>query len=48
MTEDALQKTLDYEGKIDRSESNVKTLIADGRIKAQEFLAARVPSTKPM
>jgi NTE family protein len=45
---DALQKTLDYEGKIDRSESNVKTLIADGRIKAQEFLAARVPSTKPM
>jgi NTE family protein len=44
---DALQKTLDYEGKIDRSDRNIKTLIADGRIKAREFLAARVPSPKP-
>ena len=38
---DAIQKALDYEGKIDRSERNIRTLIAEGRIKAVEFLAAR-------
>jgi NTE family protein len=38
---DAVQKTLDYEGKIDRSERNIRTLIAEGRTKAREFLAAR-------
>jgi hypothetical protein len=36
-----LQKTLDYEGKGDRSERNMQTLIAEGRTKAQGFLTAR-------
>jgi len=40
-----LQKTLDYEGKIDRSERNMQTLIAEGRTKAQEFLTTRVKRT---
>jgi hypothetical protein len=42
---EALQKTLDYEGKIDRSERNMQTLIAEGRTKAQEFPTTRVKRT---
>jgi NTE family protein len=36
-----LQTSLDFEGKLDRSERNIQTLITDGRAKAKEFLAAR-------
>jgi NTE family protein len=42
---DELQKTIDYEGKIDRSERAIQTLIADGRMRATEFLAARASAT---
>jgi NTE family protein len=38
---DHLQKTLDFESKLDRSEEAIQTLIDDGRSKAKEFLAAR-------
>lgn len=38
---DELQKTLDYEGKLDRSERAVQTLMADGRSRAEEFLRER-------
>ncbi|MGA7356878.1 MAG: hypothetical protein WBW76_15755, partial [Candidatus Cybelea sp.] len=41
---DELQKTLDYEGKLDRSEGAVRALMADGRRRAEEFLAATEPS----
>jgi NTE family protein len=38
---DELQRAIDYEGKLDRSERAVQTLMADGRMRAEEFLAAR-------
>ena len=36
-----LPKTLDYEGKLDRSERAVQMLMADGRRRAEEFLRVR-------
>jgi NTE family protein len=38
---DAMQRTLDYEGKLDRSQSNIEGLIAEGRAQARKFLADR-------
>ncbi|CAE6801899.1 patatin-like phospholipase family protein [Paraburkholderia haematera] len=39
-----LQKTLDYEGKIDRGSRNIDILINDGRQQARAFLDARTPA----
>jgi NTE family protein len=36
-----VQRTLDYEGKIDRSFENIELLIADGRNRGREFLIER-------
>ncbi|HEY2474759.1 MAG TPA: patatin-like phospholipase family protein, partial [Candidatus Cybelea sp.] len=44
---DELQKTLDYEGKLDRSERAVQRLMADGRNRAEEFLRARTHNPPP-
>jgi NTE family protein len=38
---DELQKTLDYEGKLDRGERAVQRLMAEGRSRAEEFLSER-------
>lgn len=38
---DELQQTIDYEGKLDRSERAIQTLMSDGRARAEEFLKAR-------
>jgi NTE family protein len=38
---DELQRTLDYEGKLDRSPGNIGTLIAHGEERGKAFLAAR-------
>jgi hypothetical protein len=38
---DELKRTIDYEGKLDRSEHAFQTLVTDGRRRAEEFLAAR-------
>ena len=38
---DELQRTLDYEGKIDRGSDNIELLIADGRKRGREFLGKR-------
>jgi NTE family protein len=40
MSED-MQQTLDYEGKLDRSHTNIEGLIAEGKAQARRFLAAR-------
>jgi len=38
---EAMQQSLDYEGKIDRGERNIRTLIAHGEEQARAFLEAR-------
>jgi NTE family protein len=38
---EAIQKTLDYEGKLDRSQTNIEGLIAEGEAQARKFLADR-------
>ena len=38
---DELQKTLDYEGKLDRSHENIEKLIAHGEERGKAFLAER-------
>ena len=50
---DELQRTLDYEGKIDRGSDNIELLIADGRKRGREFLEKKggnsrgCPNRKP-
>jgi NTE family protein len=38
---DALQRKLDYEGKIDRSSANISLLIEEGRRQGEAFLEKR-------
>ena len=38
---DEMQRSLDYEGKLDRSPENVETLIAHGEERGRSFLAER-------
>lgn len=41
-----MQKTLDYESKLDRSSENITRLMADGEKQAQQFIQARIASLR--